>query len=292
MSPLRPQAGQSRGSHAGCPTRGYLPPCPALISPPGPAPRLCPPCHPTGLNAEKPKTMPSLLPWARGVGLFNGDAASSDFPGTCYSSQQLWPPRLTAQKPRAPMGACPWVAQPQMFMGRASSTHVLRGQRPLPGRRPGRSGPCLLHAACLPPAFPSSPCALWLWACSFFFPFFFSFFFFGGKHGSGCALAQLRAPVTLIVISIQADKKTLAGERDEARCQQVTPPRGGLPSAFKAPPLRAPGEAAEDNAALQGLAPAGTCFSPFLPLIRGNTFMRPPRHFPPAGSISCKDCQG
>lgn len=45
--------------------------------------------------------------------------------------------------------------------------------------------------------------------CSFFFLFFF--FFFGGKHSSGCALAQLRAPVTLIVISIQADKNPSPG---------------------------------------------------------------------------------
>lgn len=51
-------------------------------------------------------------------------------------------------------------------------------------------------------------------------------------------------------------------------------------------------EPAGDNAPLQGRVPTGTCFSFFLLLIRGNTFIRLPRHFPPARFTSCENCQG
>lgn len=51
-------------------------------------------------------------------------------------------------------------------------------------------------------------------------------------------------------------------------------------------------EPARDNAPLRGRVPTGTCFSFFLLLIRGNTFIRLPRHFPPARFISCEHCQG
>lgn len=54
------------------------------------------------------------------------------------------------------------------------------------------------------------------------------------KRDSACAFAQLRAPVTLIVASVQRDKNHI-GELGRARCQQVTPPRSGFKSAFKGP---------------------------------------------------------
>lgn len=79
-----------------------------------------------------------------------------------------------------------------------------------------RRAHCSLFTACLP--------LLPLQAAGFFF----------GKHGSACAFAQLRAPVTLIVTSVQRDKN-LIGELGKARRQQVTPPRSGFKSAFKGP---------------------------------------------------------
>ncbi|XP_062458321.1 uncharacterized protein LOC134155294 [Pezoporus occidentalis] len=133
-----------------------------------------------------------------------------------------------------------------------------------------------LPAACLPPAVPtSSP------GCRGFF----------GKHGSACAFCQLRAPVTLIVASVQRDKN-LIGELWKARCQQVTPPSSGLKSAFKGPRSKHAASRPETMSRSRGKPKLAHVFSFFLLLIRGNTFIRLPRHFPPARFISCDNRQG
>ena len=102
-------------------------------------------------------------------------------------------------------------------------TTCLQASGEEPGSRQGRNVPARpahgsLFTACLP-LLPSQH------AGGFFF----------GKRGSARAFTQLPAPVTLIVASIQRDKN-LIGELGKARCQQVTPPRSGLKSAFKGNP--------------------------------------------------------
>lgn len=125
---------------------------------------------------------------------------------------------------------CPRPAQHVYEPAEKSRALQPRGQRPLPGGRRGieasprqsrRVQGGLFTALPSPP--PLAGCRVW-WL----------FFFLGGKHDSACAFAQLRAPVTLIVASVQRDKNHI-GELGKARCQQVTPPRSGFKSAFKGP---------------------------------------------------------